>query len=111
MRSRLSQSPFPLVSAALAELGRDIRRARRRRSIAVAEMADRCLVRAPTYLKLEAGVPTVGLGVLAAALHALGMTDRLAELLSRDPQGEAMEERFLPRSVRRAGRDIPGIDS
>lgn len=111
MKSRLAQSPFPAVVSVLATLGQAVRRARVRRGIVVADMAQRCLVSPATYLKLESGRPTVNLGVLGAALHALGMEDRLARLLESDPQGEAMEERKTPKRGRRPVSDIPGIDS
>ncbi len=111
MRSRLQANIFPAAALSLVELGQSLRRARLRRGIVVEDMAKRCMVTAPTYLKLEQGKPSVGLGVLAAALQALGMEGRLARLLESDPQGEAMAEQRMPKKARRPRSNIPGIDS
>lgn len=51
-------------------------------------MADRMLVSRQTVQRLEAGDPTVSLGVLTSALFVLGFTSRLETLLA--PESDAM---------------------
>lgn len=62
---------------AIALPGKDISIARRRRKLPQGLMAERMLVSVQTLQPLEAGDPTVGLAVLASALHVFGMTQRL----------------------------------
>ena len=65
------------------------------------------LVSLQTLQRLEAGDPTVGLAVLAAALFVLGLTRRLELLVSPeiDVVGTAEELARLPRTVRASSRD------
>ncbi|WP_321175039.1 XRE family transcriptional regulator [Qipengyuania flava] len=55
-------------------------------------MAERMIVSVQTLQRLEAGDPTVGLAVLASALHVLGMTQRLAELVAPDSDRAGISE-------------------
>lgn len=89
----------------LTRLGEDIRRARVRREMTLAEVAQRCLMTVPTLRKIEKGDPTVSLGAVAAALWCLGLSERLSDLLDRDPIGEALEDRRRPKSVRHRKED------
>ncbi|MDG2520444.1 helix-turn-helix transcriptional regulator [Caulobacter segnis] len=73
---------------ALKTLGADVAVARKRRRIPQQLLADRMLVSRQTVQRLEAGDPTVSLGVLASAFFILGFTSRLEALLS--PQSDAM---------------------
>lgn len=72
-------------------------------------LADRMLVSRGTLHRLEAGDPTVGLGVLASALFVLGLTNRLSELISADLDRVGMSEEVarLPRHTHAAsGPDL-----
>ncbi|CAN5167820.1 hypothetical protein BH10PSE1_BH10PSE1_18130 [soil metagenome] len=67
------------------------------------------LVSRGTLHRLEAGDPTVGLGVLASALFVLGLTNRLSELISADLDRVGMSEEVarLPRHTHAAsGPDL-----
>lgn len=66
---------------ALAELGRNIKRARLARSLARLDLAERASVSEKTIQRLELGDPGVGIGNLAAVLAALGGSDGLAQIL------------------------------
>lgn len=70
-------------------------------------MAERMLVSVQTLQRLEAGDPTVGLAVLASALFALGMTQRIEELVAPDSDRVGMNEDLgrLPRTTHAAGSD------
>lgn len=75
----------------LAQLGRDLSVARRRRRIPVRRMAERMRVSPTTVTRLERGDPGVGLGVLMTALWLFGMQDRLATLVA--PETDAVGQR------------------
>lgn len=96
----------------LAQLGRDLSLARRRRRIPVRRMAARMRVSPTTVTRLERGDPGVSLGVLMTALWLLGMQDRLATLVA--PETDAVGQRAslaaAPRRVaatRERGDDGP----
>jgi transcriptional regulator with XRE-family HTH domain len=94
-----------VVKMNLTRLGSHIRRARIRRAIKTAELAERCHLTLPTLRKVEQGDPTVSFGAVAAVLWALGMDDRLGELLERDHIGESLEERQMKLRVRGKAED------
>lgn len=64
-------------------------------------MAERMLVSVQTLQRLEAGDPTVGLAVLASALHVFGMSGRLANLIAAESDRAGMSEDIarLPRKI------------
>jgi len=70
-RCTLSKSGLPLIAQqALEQLGRNISIARKRRGWTLELMAGSMLVTRKTLSRLEAGDSSVGLTVLASALHA-----------------------------------------
>lgn len=87
---------------ALARLGKDIRVARLRRNIARADLAVRAGTSASTIIRLESGEPGVGIGALADVLVALGLIDRLADLIDirHDELGLALDAEKLPQRGR-----------
>ena len=102
MRSPLFDRLPPLVSRSMQKLGRDIAVARRKRRITTKMMAERMGVSRPTYLRVERGDPTVGLGVYAMALFVLGLGSPLGDLVdaSRDDQALVLDVERLPERVR-----------
>ena len=82
--SRVVSGLPPQSQRAIAQLGKDISIARPRRKLPQRQMAEHMLVSVQTLQRLESGDPSVGLAVLASALHVLGMTKRLSELLAPD---------------------------
>ena len=87
----------------LSCMGRNIRIARKKRRIPVADFAARLGVSVPTVSRLEKGEPGVSIGCLAQALRALGELHRLEELLdmAADDAGLMMEAAALPQRIRR----------
>lgn len=85
----------PKSKVALERLGLDVRGARLRRGIAVVDLA----ARAGTVARLEKGDPGVGIGTLADILVALGLIERLADLVDirKDDLGLALASEQLPR--------------
>lgn len=99
--SRAASGLPPQSLRAIQQLGSDVALARRRRKIPQRLMAERMLVSVQTVQRLEAGDPTVGLAVLAGALHVFGMTARLANLVAPDSDRAAAGEELarLPKTT------------
>ncbi len=92
----------PKSKSALERLGRDIRGARLRRGIAVADLAVRAGTSQSTVTRLEKGDPGVAIGTLADILVVLGLVERLADLIDirKDDLGLALMAERLPRRGR-----------
>lgn len=86
----LKQLP-PSTVAALAQLGADLGVARLRRKESLKTWAKRMGVSVPTLLRLEAGEPSVSLGVLATALWLIGRDATLATLATPHEDLGALE--------------------
>lgn len=89
----------PKSKSALERLGHDVRNARLRRGIAVSDLATRAGTSPSTVARLEKGDPGVGIGTLADILVALGLIERLADLIDtrKDDLGLALAAEQLPR--------------
>jgi transcriptional regulator with XRE-family HTH domain len=94
-------TPSPVVRA-VAKLGTDISKARRRRRLTRASLAERSGVSEATLKRLEKGDRRVALESVARALHALGELDRLERLLDSgtDELGLMLMDEQLPKRVR-----------
>jgi transcriptional regulator with XRE-family HTH domain len=92
------------IRKAISLLGQDIATARTRRRIPQRLLAQRMMVSLDTLQRLEKGDPGVSLGVVASALWALGMGERLGTLAapSQDTVGTTEELARLPRRVHRS---------
>jgi transcriptional regulator with XRE-family HTH domain len=95
-------TPHP-VTHALLRLGEDLSRARRRRRISRASLAERSGVSEATLKRLEKGDGRVALESVARALQVLGMLDRLERLLdsATDDLGLMLSNEQLPQRIRR----------
>jgi transcriptional regulator with XRE-family HTH domain len=102
MKSPLFDRLPPAVRRSLTKLGRDIGVARRKRRLTVVMMAERLSVSKPTYLRVERGDPTVGVGIYAMALFVLGLGAPFGDLVdaSRDDQALVLDIERLPERVR-----------
>jgi transcriptional regulator with XRE-family HTH domain len=88
--SALAQMP-PSTLKALEQLGADLAVARLRRKESLKTWAKRIGVSVPTLLRLEAGEPSVSLGVLATALWLIGRDATLATLATPGEDSGALE--------------------
>lgn len=86
----LTQIP-PSTVAALAQLGAHLAVARLRRKESLKTWAKRLGVSVPTLLRLEAGEPSVSLGVLATALWMIGRDAALVGLAAPKEDRGALE--------------------
>jgi transcriptional regulator with XRE-family HTH domain len=102
----------PGVQRGLVKLGRDIALARRVRKLSSQDMADRMGVDRGTLRRLEQGDPGVSLNTLAMALSALGMMERLAEIVDRatDDIGLMAVQSKIPKRITRPRSSRPGSD-
>ena len=103
-RNTLSKNGLTLPAyQAIAVLGANIQTARKRRGWTLEEMAGSMLVTRKTLSRLEDGDPGVGLSVLAAALHLLGMVNDLQIVAAprNDAVGMFAERQRLPERVRK----------
>lgn len=101
------------VRRLLAQLGKDIQRARRRRRLTTTMVAERAQISRPTLLRVERGDPAVSLGVYGTVLWVLGLGDRLGQIAASETDlvGLGLEEEQLPQRVSsRRRREKPRID-
>lgn len=102
MKTKLSSTlPLPVLRA-LRTLGEDIRRARIRRRLPTALVAERAFMTRTTLGKIERGDPGVAMGNYATVLYILGMVDRLVEIASAasDTVGQLAEDYGGPKRIR-----------
>src|SRR6266540_1068248 len=102
-KTSLATTALPAPAAKAIELlASDIAAARKRRRVPQRLLAQRMMVSRATLQRLERGDTSVSLGVLATALWALGLIDRLAALASPDQDlvGKGEELKRLPQRAR-----------
>ena len=92
----------PKAKPALERLGHDVRNARLRRGIAVADLAVRAGTSPSSIARLERGDPGVAIGTLADVLVVFGLLERLADLVDirKDDLGLALAAEHGPRRGR-----------
>ena len=104
------------VESALKQLGHDIRTARKKRRLSVADFCERLGVTDKTLAKLERGDGGVRIETLAMALLALGELHRIKELIdpADDHTGLVLDAGRLPERIvskRRPSRTSSGAVS
>ena len=94
--------PPAAVLRALRKLGADIHDARRRRRLPMSVVADRAFTSRATVKRIEDGDPSVGIGIYAAVLQALGLLSELQNVadLSVDTVGQSLSSGDLPKRAR-----------
>ena len=94
--------PPAAVRKSLRKLGGDLRDARRRRRLPMAVVADRAFTSRSTLQRVEAGDPSVSMGIYAAVMHTLGLLDGLGGLADpgQDTVGQVLAAEALPQRVR-----------
>jgi transcriptional regulator with XRE-family HTH domain len=112
-RKGLGREGLPVQAQQAIEVaGKNVRTARKRRGWNLEEMAGSMLVTRKTLSRLEAGDPSVGITVLAAALHVLGMTGDLKKIAApeNDDIGIFNEKQRLPQRVRKKQTPADNLD-
>jgi transcriptional regulator with XRE-family HTH domain len=104
--SRPTSAVMPRVERLLAELGENIRLARRRRGLSAVLLAERAGMSRPTLRAIERGDAGVTLGAVANVLHSLGLEQDLGQLGRADERGRELQDAAL--GPRRSKRPKPG---
>jgi len=93
-------TPTIAAKRAIRKIGSDLRTARLRRHLPMETVAQRAFVSRGTMARVEKGDPAVSLGIYASVMQALGLIDRLPDVVADDPVGLDLENERLPKRVR-----------
>ena len=85
-------------------VGEQIRLARLRRNLSVAQVAERATCSPLTVSRIEKGAPTVAIGIYLRVLYALQLDDILS-LAKDDELGRALQDMNLPQRERASKKD------
>ena len=79
-------------------VGEQIKLARLRRNLSVAQVAERATCSPLTVSRIEKGVPTVAIGIYLRVLYALQLDDDIFALAKDDVLGRALQDmNMIPR--------------
>lgn len=81
-------------------VGEQIRLARLRRNLSIAQVAERATCSPLTVMKIEKGTPTVSIGIYLRVLYALQLDDDILALAKDDALGRALQDMGLKRRER-----------
>lgn len=109
-RNTLTAAPPYPVEASLKALGANLRTARIRRGLTIADVAARIGAGPRAVADAEKGKPSTGIVVTVALLWAFGLVEQLADLCSpeSDKEGTALA---LAREKPRRRRPSEGLDN
>ena len=86
-------------------VGEQIRLARLRRDLSVAQVADRATCSPLTVSRIEKGAPTVAIGIYLRVLYALQLDDDILFLAKDDTLGRALQDLNLPQRERASKKE------
>jgi transcriptional regulator with XRE-family HTH domain len=103
MKSRAHQNLPQDLARSLKKLGEDLRIARKKRRLRLADLAAAASCGIDTLRRLEAGDPAVSIGVIAMVLRQFDKHSQLGALMdaAMDIDGLQQEAARLPKRVRR----------
>ena len=81
-------------------VGEQIKLARLRRNLSVAQVAERATCSPLTVSRIEKGAPTVAIGIYLRVLYALQLDDDILFLAKDDKLGRALQDMNLPQRER-----------
>ena len=81
-------------------VGEQIRLARLRRNLSIAQVAERATCSPVTINRVEKGTPTVAIGIYLRVLYALQLDDDILLLAQKDEMGRALQGLSLKRRER-----------
>ena len=99
-------------------VGEQIKLARLRRNLSVAQVAERATCSPLTVSRIEKGIPTVAIGIYLRVLYALQLDDDILLLAKEDKMGKALQDLSLktreratcsPLTVSRIEKGIPTV--
>lgn len=86
---------LPGTMTLLADLGKRIELARRRRKITIAQMASRAGMSIVTYRNIEKGASTATFGAYASVLQVIQLERDIDKLAADDPLGRVIQDSAL----------------
>ena len=86
-------------------VGEQIRLARLRRDLSVAQVAERATCSPMTIARIEKGAPTVAIGIYLRVLYALQLDDDILLLAKKDEMGRALQDLALKHRERTKQRE------
>ena len=81
-------------------VGEQIRLARLRRDLSIAQVAERATCSPVTISRVEKGAPTVAIGIYLRALYALQLDDDILLLAQKDEIGRGLQDLRLKQRER-----------
>ncbi len=81
-------------------VGEQIRVARLRRNLTIAQVADRATCSPLTVSRVEKGCPTVAIGIYLRVLYALQLDEDILLLAQADPIGQQLQNNNLQQRAR-----------
>lgn len=87
-------------------VGEQIRLARLRRNLSIAQVAERATCSPVTINRVEKGTPTVAIGIYLRVLYALQLDDDILLLAQKDEMGRALQDLALDKHRQRASKKI-----
>ena len=86
-------------------VGEQIKLARLRRNLSVAQVAERATCSLLTVSRIEKGVPTVAIGIYLRVLYALQLDDDILSLAKDDELGRVLQDMNLPQRERASKKE------
>ena len=86
-------------------VGEQIKLARLRRNLSVAQVAERATCSPLTVSRIEKGAPTVAIGIYLRVLYALQLDDDILSLAKDDELGRALQDMNLSHRERASKKE------
>ena len=86
-------------------VGEQIKLARLRRNLSVAQVAERATCSPLTVSRIEKGAPTVAIGIYLRVLYALQLDDDILSLAKDDELGRVLQDMNLPQRERASKKE------
>lgn len=86
-------------------VGEQIRLARLRRNLSIAQVAERATCQPVTINRVEKGAPTVAIGIYLRVLYALQLDDDILLLAQKDDMGRALQDLALKHRERASKKE------
>ena len=84
----------------LFQVGEQIKLARLRRDLSMAQVAERAMCSIPTLTKVEKGASNVAIGTYLRVLYVLGLNSDILVIAQTDPLGRVIQDSHLPHRER-----------
>ena len=86
-------------------VGEQIKLARLRRNLSVAQVAERATCSPLTVSRIEKGAPTVAIGIYLRVLYALQLDNDILSLAKDDKLGRTLQDMNLPQRERASKKE------